>query len=350
MLGEELPPSWAVEGFAMRRAIAEDFARVTSRPVQVSVLRDERLPNVAGPWNDIPWKTRSEGQGGQMAFLVELASDFDCTILIAPETSGILSQWTRSLEQAGIRHLGSSSAAVALTADKLRLETFLSTRGIPTPGSRLFKPDDEQPQNFPWPVVLKPIDGAGSVSTFLLGPDDEVPEEARRMGPCLLQPFLRGIPCSASFLVSETGVAHLIGIGRQQMVIRAGRFQYEGGEIPERGVNAEGPIRESLKAVAGLRGFVGVDFIWNLERQVATILEINPRPTTSYVGLVRLLKPGRLAGAWLRVCGDDSGYGGVEAGDDPLGTISLADVVQDSLPVRFTPDGSWSLASDEVVR
>ena len=34
-------------------------------------------------------------------------------------------------------------------------------------------------------------------------------------------------------------------------------------------------------------------------REHATILEINPRPTTSYVGLSRLLPPGRLAAAWL---------------------------------------------------
>ena len=47
----------------------------------------------------------------------------------------------------------------------------------------------------------------------------------------------------------------------------------------QRGRSFEGP-----ESIAGLRGFVGVDFIWDPERRHATLLEINPRPTTSIVG------------------------------------------------------------------
>jgi hypothetical protein len=41
--------------------------------------------------------------------------------------------------------------------------------------------------------------------------------------------------------------------------------------------------------------------VWDDDARFATVLEINPRPTTSYVGLSRWLSPGTLAGAWLRV-------------------------------------------------
>ena len=60
----------------------------------------------------------------------------------------------------------------------------------------------------------------------------------------------------------------------------------------------------------GPAGFVGVDFVWDHERAHATILEINPRPTTSIVALCRLLPPGRLARAWLDACegNEDSPY------------------------------------------
>ena len=53
----------------------------------------------------------------------------------------------------------------------------------------------------------------------------------------------------------------------------------------------------------GLRGFVGVDFFWEPELDEATVLEINPRATTSFVGLSRLLPAGHLAAAWLAACG-----------------------------------------------
>ena len=48
----------------------------------------------------------------------------------------------------------------------------------------------------------------------------------------------------------------------------------------------------AVEAVEGLAGFVGVDFIWDEQSRHATILEINPRPTTSVVGLCRLLPRG----------------------------------------------------------
>ena len=51
-------------------------------------------------------------------------------------------------------------------------------------------------------------------------------------------------------------------------------------------------VEPAVAAIEGLRGFVGVDFIWDPERAHATILEINPRPTTSIVALCRLLASG----------------------------------------------------------
>ena len=61
----------------------------------------------------------------------------------------------------------------------------------------------------------------------------------------------------------------------------------------------EAPLRAAVESIPGLRGFVGVDFIWDEGRRRATVLEINPRPTTSIVGLTRILPPGRLASAWI---------------------------------------------------
>ena len=121
------------------------------------------------------------------------------------------------------------------------------------------------------------------------------------MPVALLQPLVRGVAHSASFLVGRDGRPHLIAAGRQHVEIREDRFFYRGGTVPAlpRGV-ADGP-RRAVESVSGLGGFVGVDYIWDEVAERATVLEINPRPTTSYVGLARWLPPGTLAKAWLQV-------------------------------------------------
>ena len=108
---------------------------------------------------------------------------------------------------------------------------------------------------------------------------------------------------SASFLMSRDGTPWLIAAGRQRMRIWRGRFFYCGGVVPEPCLESLPVLHRALVSVPGLAGFVGVDYVWDPVGRRATILEINPRPTTSHVGLTRLLPPGRLACAWLAACG-----------------------------------------------
>jgi predicted ATP-grasp superfamily ATP-dependent carboligase len=182
--------------------------------------------------------------------------------------------------------------------------------------------------------VLKPIDGAGAIDTFFLRGPDDLPDTVRRMPVALLQPFLAGTPMSASFLIDDASVAWLIGMGQQKIAIRDGRFQYEGGILPVACWEAEPVLRRAVASVAGLRGFVGVDFLWDASQAKATVLEINPRPTTSYVALSQLLPPGYLAQAWLAACGEPS------CSRESL--PALADIVHERRPIGFNVDGQIS--------
>jgi tyramine---L-glutamate ligase len=140
------------------------------------------------------------------------------------------------------------------------------------------------------------------VDTFYLTGPDELSDDARRMPRALFQSFVPGEPMSASLLVSREGRSWLIAMGRQKMELRDGRLEYRGGEVPVFCPDAADQVRRSVAAIEGLAGFVGVDFIWNVQARRVTILEINPRPTTSIVGLCRLLPEGLLARAWLEAC------------------------------------------------
>ncbi len=311
----------------MRRAITCDFAALPSSEIKAVMTLDARLPEETGPW-----RLERMAGGEHERKLRELARAADFTVLVAPETSGILAAATRDLEQSGARVLGSSAAAVELTGDKLGLAEHLRSQGVDTPGSVAVVPSEGLPKSARYPAVLKPVDGAGSANTFYLeGPS--LPAPARGMPLALLQRFVPGEPMSASFLVSPAGRAWVIGIGKQRMEIRDGRFEYRGGEIPAHCPDAVEQVRRALFAIEGLSGFVGVDFIWDTERRHATIVEINPRPTTSVVGLCRLLPAGLLARAWLEAFRSPHR-------DEAL-LESLFGLVHSQPPVVFDADGEF---------
>jgi tyramine---L-glutamate ligase len=298
LAGSPLPGSWEREGSAMRRAIARDFAALSSMAIKVVMTLDARLAREPGPW-----RIESIAPGEHDRKLRELCRTADFTVLVAPETRGILAELTRDLLEAGARVLGSSAAAVDLAGDKARLAARLEWMAIDTPVSQTIVPGEGLPELARYPAVLKPVDGAGSMDTFYLNGPGDLSEDARRMPRALLQPFVRGEPMSASLLANREGRSWLIAIGRQRMKLRDGRFEYQGGEIPAVCPDAADLVRRSVAAIDGLAGFVGVDFIWNEQIGRTTILEINPRPTTSLVGLCRLLPEGLLARAWLEACG-----------------------------------------------
>jgi predicted ATP-grasp superfamily ATP-dependent carboligase len=317
-----LPASWAAEGRAMRRALAADFASVAIDGVRVIVTLDDRLAEDRGPW-----ATERIGAVRGVDRVRDLAAAADFTVVIAPETGGTLARLTRDLTEAGARVLGSSPEAIELAGDKARLASWLEARGVDTPPGCTIIPGLGLPADTAFPAILKPVDGAGSVDTFYLGEARGLPARASGMPAALLQPFLPGVPMSASFLLDGGGRAWLFGVGVQHVAVCEGRLKYLGGSLPASTRFAERQLRAAAESVPGLRGFVGVDFIWHPGRRHATVLEINPRPTTSCVGLTRLLPPGRLAGAWIQVFETEAG--------DPAGLGELAELVHGGRRLSF---------------
>ena len=90
-----------------------------------------------------------------------------------------------------------------------------------------------------------------------------------------------------------------------QLLSDDGRFKYFGGELPIPDHLTARAVKLAYAAVAcvpGLRGYVGVDLVLgdadDGSRDYA--IEINPRLTTSYIGL-RMLADFNIAEAMLRI-------------------------------------------------
>ncbi len=227
----------------------------------------------------------------------QLAAAADWTLVIAPEFAGLLLERCRRVEAAGGRLLGSAPAAIAATSDKLTLAAALAARAVPTPPCLALTADLVAPAHV-FPGVLKPQDGAGSQATYLVPtPADLSPCLARARqewaGPLLLQPYVPGLAASVSLLMGP-GLILPMPAGRQ-LLSADGRFHYVGGDLPLPAPLEARARALALRAVAGipdLAGYLGVDLILGDDPDGSgdVVLEINPRLTTSYLGLRRLAR------------------------------------------------------------
>jgi predicted ATP-grasp superfamily ATP-dependent carboligase len=247
------------------------------------------------------------------------AAERDMVIAIAPETDGVLLQLS---ERFADGWLGCSPEAIALTTDKLALANHWRANGVRTPATT----DRDPTPCEAFPVVWKPRDGCGSTATFLLNDAFDLAraiasQPMEHPGPMIVQEFVPGRAVSLAFLCGPGGNVPLIPAF--QHLSTDGRFYYHGGELPIPADLAERAVSlgsRAVNCVLGLRGYVGVDMV--LGENVDWAIEINPRLTTSYLGL-RTLAEFNLAEAMMQV-----------ANGSPVISFTWG-----REPVRFSPEG-----------
>ena len=112
-----------------------------------------------------------------------------------------------------------------------------------------------------------------------------------------------GLAASVAFLCGASGRVPLVPC--QQRISEDGRMRYRGGRLPLAAGLAERAVALADRALAALptaQGYLGVDLV--LGRDPAggedAVIEINPRITSSYVGL-RAAAKSNLAEAMLQI-------------------------------------------------
>ncbi|MFN4260451.1 MAG: ATP-grasp domain-containing protein [Gemmataceae bacterium] len=253
----------------------------------------------------------------------------DVSLLIAPECDDILATRCQWIEEAGGRLLGPASAAVRLTADKLALGEYLLRKGIPTPRGWPLPANNE----LPFPLVCKPRAGAGSLATFWIGNAAELADcldAARRDGyhdDMIATTYVPGVPVSVAFLIGPRQCVALTPT--MQHLSDDGRFRYLGGSLPlspELAERARCLARRAVAVIPDLFGYVGVDLVLGpaADGREDYVIEVNPRLTTSYVGLRAWYQTNLMHGLLAVVQGQEPPYWchGTE-------------------PILFTSDGRW---------
>jgi predicted ATP-grasp superfamily ATP-dependent carboligase len=292
-----IPVSWRSEGVAMLQALAADCGRCQG--LQVHVAWDERFGLAEIPevevhplQSDLAWLPQWEA----------LAQGTGLSLVIAPETDGCLASITDRLRSGGHVLVNADADFMAACSDKWLTAQALEAHAIPHPPTRLGS--DEQ--SFTRTVVadgdawiVKPRDGAGCQDTWRI-PTAGL-EQCREFASdrYLVQPWLEGIPGSLAVLCGpETRV--VLPPMRQYLEFlpedHRERLGYGGGQGPWYPMSAETLERFArgvLDAIPGEpAGWIGIDFLYRpqVAEQPLLAIEINPRLTTSYLGVRECLQ------------------------------------------------------------
>ncbi len=228
-------------------------------------------------------------------------------LVIAPAGRGILETRCRQVEDEGRLLLGPSSSAVRLASDKLLAYRCLLEAGVPVPRTEAvsFAAADRRLRELTPPFVVKPRDGCGGQGVVLVQRRSAVEaaiaslRSATRRRDFLVQDYVEGHAASVSVLARdrvepwERDAALALALNRQRSEWRD-TFFYLGGETPWPHRLASRALEVARAAIlalrcgaAGVRGYLGVDLV--LGRAGATVIELNPRLTTAYLGLRRSL-------------------------------------------------------------
>jgi predicted ATP-grasp superfamily ATP-dependent carboligase len=297
---EPIPVGVLSEGFGMLRTLISDFKAAGH---YVTALLDSRLARLNPPIGAdcvVPVFSSREAQ----AAIRKVSASADAAYVIAPETEGILQLLVESVEQTGAASLNCPASAIGKVVDKAFLHASLEKLRVPTPETIIFSVADDVAEikraihgRLRFPLIFKPSNDVSCCGLSVVRNENQVAGAVGKIKRessskrFVAQGFIKGAAASVS-LVSTGGDALPISLNRQDVTIGApdAISRYSGGLAP-----FDHPLRHRAFAVAekivksfrNLKGYIGVDLVLTAEEAVA--IEVNPRLTTSYIGLSRVV-------------------------------------------------------------
>ncbi|OFV68139.1 MAG: protein containing ATP-grasp fold, DUF201-type [Candidatus Syntrophoarchaeum caldarius] len=196
-----------------------------------------------------------------------LAANSDYGLVIAPDEH--LTHYTEIIESRTV-NLGSPSNVVDACADKLKTTRILRDAGIAVA-------EDVDSDRY----VIKPRWGCGS-EEIIVTDENLLPDGFIRTR------FIEGEHISASLIRSKNGFVLPLTINKQLVEITDEKIRYKGGITPYFTPRADEIIDACRRAgeILGCRGYFGVDLVLS---DKPYIVDVNPRPTTSIIGISRVI-------------------------------------------------------------
>lgn len=294
LANEKISPSILSEGYGMLRSLASDFKAAGH---YVTTLLDSRLKAFNPPIeadNIVSISSSNELNKN----LKKLSEAVDAVYVIAPESGQTLQ---KLVENSGGLALNSQIAAIKKASNKTTIYEVLKKRRLMVPETVMVSLHENVEhvkhviKELKFPLVFKPMDGVGCCGLSVVRDESHMVAAVKKIAKeslsehFIAQKLIEGISVSAS--VISTGEKALPITLNKQMVTLASPYEkssYNGGIVPFDHVLEEEALKAAqtaVKSISGLRGYVGVDMV--LTRDGPVVIEVNPRLTTSYIGLRR---------------------------------------------------------------
>ena len=265
----------------------------------VTVLLDSRLaafnPQLA---TDHVVQIASSGEADQnMEQAVETA---DAAYVVAPEPNHVLQSIVECIESTGTLSLNCRAAGIEQASDKAVLGEQVERLGLSFPKTIAFDANSSSEEisqtirrELGVPIIIKPAKGAGCSGISIAQNVGQIAQAICKVkvetgcATLTAQELINGIPVSVSLITTGTE-ALPVSLNLQDITVATPDegSTYNGGLVPfehslrDKAFKAAKLLAESL---SGLRGYIGIDFV--LTQDKAFVMEVNPRLTTSYVGL-----------------------------------------------------------------
>ena len=281
MIGAPLPPTLLREGAMMRDRLIADLSSVPG--IELSLTRDSRCD---WPLTEFAYH-RIEPRDGETGFeyFQRALANVDVVWPIAPESDHALEKLAQLARTAGKKVVLSDSEALAICASKFKTATALRRASVNVV-STYRSPGDANVLTGKF--VSKPDDGSGGQG-IRLWPNGGAAFQGilpNSQYPRVIQPWCVGESLSFSLLCAH-GEALLISVNRQHVSFDNEAVSVDGITVnaySRDDANCQSLSRQIARALPGLWGYIGVDLIRSKNGRL-TVLEINPRLTTSYCGL-----------------------------------------------------------------
>lgn len=296
---QKLSSSILSEGYGMLRSLISDCKAAGHN---VTILLDSRL-KAFNPPNEADQIVSVSSPHEVDEKLTELSAMADAVYVIAPESGQVLEKLVKNIEASGGTSLNCEADAIRQVSNKMTAYETMKKRGLKVPETVLLDIHEKienikrLTKELGYPLVFKPLDGVSCGGLSLVIDDDNIAGAVKKVAresmskQFIAQKAIRGKAASA-YIISTGDKAVAVTLNRQLVTLASPDEEsgYYGGAVPfDHSLENEAlrAAERAVEAVSGLKGYVGVDIILTNEEPV--VLEVNPRLTTSYVGLRRVV-------------------------------------------------------------
>lgn len=296
---QKLSGSILSEAYGMLQSIISDYKILGNN---ITTLIDSRLKPFNPPFEADKIVKVSSTEEFFMQF-EELAGMLDAVYVIAPESNRILEKLVETIVTSGGISLNCEVDEIKRSSNKISVYETVKRIGLKSPETVILNIHEKLGnirriiKELEYPLIFKPLDGVGCSGLSIVKAEENIEDAVKKVAKVstdeffVAQNLVKGEAVSVS--VISTGVETLpVTLNRQFVKLEPPDKQsgYKGGIVPfDHRLKRKALLAAErvVEAMNGLKGYVGVDMV--LTREEPIIMEVNPRLTTSYIGLNRAI-------------------------------------------------------------